>query len=113
MEKEIRNIVFYKFYTTNSETEEPELKWQACIFYKDGSVYNTDYEGGKEIACKFMDDNGIEDIRDIIDQKYIYRATGEEFTEMFQEFRTSDDPYQLNSEEVENVFPKSHKFLTG
>lgn len=111
MEKEIRNIVFYKFYTTNSETEEPELKWQACIFYKDGSVYNTDYEGGKEIACKFMDDNGIEDLRDIIDQKYIYRATGEEFTEMFQEFRTSDDPYQLNSEEVENVFPKSHKIL--
>lgn len=111
MKKEIRNIVFYKFHTTSSETNQPELKWQACVFYKDGSVYNTDFEGGKEIALKFMDDKGIENAEDIIDQKYIYRTTGEEFTEMFQEFRTNDDPYELNYEEKTKTHTKLNKIL--
>lgn len=111
MEKEIRNIVFYQFHTTSSETNQPELKWQACVFYKDGSVYNTDFEGGKEIALKFMDDKGIENEKDIIDQKYIYRTTGEEFAKMFQEFRTNDDPYQLNYDEKAKTHTKLNKIL--
>ncbi len=90
MEKEIRNIVFYKF------DSEDGRKWQVCFFYKDGSVYNTDYETGRDLAMKFMEDKNIEDLKQIIDKKYIYRVTGKEFSRMFQEFRTNDDPYKKN-----------------
>ena len=90
MEKEIRNIVFYKFDSEDGE------KWQVCFFYKDGSVYNTDYETGRDLAMKFMEDKNIEDLKQIIDKKYIYRVSGKEFSRMFQEFRTNDDPYKKN-----------------
>ena len=65
MEKEIRNIVFYKFDSEDGE------KWQVCFFYKDGSVYNTDYETGRDLAMKFMEDKNIEDLKQIIDKKNI------------------------------------------
>lgn len=90
MEKEIRNIVFYKFDSEDGE------KWQVCFFYKDGSVYNTDYETGRDLTIEFMDNNGIEELEDIIDKKYVYRVNGKEFSRMFQEFRTNDDPYNKN-----------------
>ena len=67
-----------------------------CFFYKDGSVYNTDYETGRDLAMKFMEDKNIEDLKQIIDKKYIYRVSGKEFSRMFQEFRTNDDPYKKN-----------------
>ena len=90
MEKEIRNIVFYKFDSEDGE------KWQVCFFYKDGSVYNTDYETGRDLTIEFMDNNGIEELEDIIDKKYVYRVNGKEFSRMFKEFRTNDDPYNKN-----------------
>ncbi len=92
MEKEIRNIVFYKF------DSEDGRKWQVCFFYKDGSVYNTDYETGKDLTTEFINNKGIENLKDIIDKKYVYRVNGEDFEEMFQEFRTNDDPF---NQEVE------------
>ena len=92
MEKEIRNIVFYKF------DSEDGRKWQVCFFYKDGSVYNTDYETGRDLTIEFMDNNGIEELEEIIDKKYVYRVNGKEFSKMFQEFRTNDDPYNKNVE---------------
>lgn len=90
MEKEIRNIVFYRF------DSEDGRKWQVCFFYKDGSVYNTDYETGRDLTIEFMDNNGIEELEEILNKKYVYRVNGEEFSEMFQEFRANDDPYKKN-----------------
>lgn len=92
MEKEIRNIVFYRFDSEDGK------KWQVCFFYKDGSVYNTDYETGRDLTIEFMDNNGIEELEDIIDKKYVYRVNGKEFSRMFQEFRTNDDPFNQNVE---------------
>ncbi len=88
MEKEIRNIVFYKF------DSEDGRKWQVCFFYKDRSVYNTDYETGRDLTIKFMDESGIENLNEIIDKKYVYRVEAKEFSEMFQKYRTSDNPYE-------------------
>lgn len=88
MEKEIRNIVFYKFDSEDGQ------KWQVCFFYKDGSVYNTDYETGRDLTIKFMDESGIESLNEIIDKKYVYRVEAKEFSKMFQKYRTSDNPYE-------------------
>lgn len=101
MNKDIRNIVFYKF-----ESEDESL-WQTCFFYTDGSILNTDYETGKEYTIEFLKEKGIDDLRKIIDKKYVYRATGNEFIKMFQRFRGSDDPYKLNfkiEKEKTNIF---------
>ncbi len=110
MNKEIRNIVFYKFESEN------ESLWQTCLFYTDGSILNTDYETGKEYTINFLNEKGIDDLRKIIDKKYVYRATGNEFIKMFQKYRRSDDPYKLNfkiEEEKTTIFSKLIASITA
>lgn len=93
--KQIKNLVFYTF---ESETGP---RTQACVFYEDGTVENTNYEIGKEYAVALYNQQiaEIENSNKINDKQYVYKVTGEEFEKKFQDFRTKDHPYEIVKEE--------------
>ena len=110
MKKEIKNIVFYTF---DSETGK---RTQACIFYTDGTVKNTDEAEGLENIKVLMNAKGIspEEFADIIDERYVYRVSGREFEKRFQEFRTKDEIYLEEPEETKKgSFKNFLKTITG
>lgn len=55
MNKQIANIVFYKFWDPTRE----EPMQQACIFYADGTVKNVLYEEGQELANQIADRKSV------------------------------------------------------
>lgn len=89
MEKEIKNIVFYTF---ESETGE---RTQACVFYTDGTVKNTNEEEGVEDVITLMKSKGIspKEYKRIINKHYVYKTTGEDLEEYFEEYLTKKEKY--------------------
>ncbi len=89
MEKEIKNIVFYDFIDENNETV-----IQTCIFYEDGTVFNTNEEEGKEIFAQFVNEKNLDSdtLKQYINQKYVFKMSGKDFESNFNNFRKSDKP---------------------
>ena len=85
MNKKIKNIVFYKFWDPTRE----EPMQQACIFYEDGTVKNTTYEEGQELANEVVAEEKVAtqaEFVKLINTKRIYALTGQEFERRFKEF---------------------------
>lgn len=85
MNKRIKNIVFYKFWDPTRE----EPMQQACIFYEDGTVKNTTYEEGQELANVIVAEEKVAtkaEFVKLINTKRIYALTGKEFENRFKEF---------------------------
>lgn len=89
MEKEIKNIVFYTF---ESETGK---RTQACVFYTDGTVKNTNEEEGAEDVITLMKSKGIgpKEYHKIVNKHYVYETTGEDFEEDFEEYLNKKEKY--------------------
>ena len=89
MEKEIKSIVFYTF---ESETGK---RTQACVFYTDGTVKNTNEEEGTEDVITLMKSKGIgpKEYHKIVNKHYVYETTGEDFEEDFDEYLNKKEKY--------------------
>ena len=89
MEKDIKNIVFYTF---ESETGK---RTQACVFYTDGTVKNTNEEEGVEDVITLMKSKGIgpKEYHKIVNKHYVYETTGEDFEEDFKEYLNKKEKY--------------------
>lgn len=89
MEKEIKSIVFYTF---ESETGK---RTQACVFYTDGTVKNTNEEEGIEDVITLMKSKGIglKEYHKIVNKHYVYETTGEDFEEDFDEYLNKKEKY--------------------
>lgn len=89
MKKEIKNIVFYTF---ESETGK---RTQACVFYTDGTVKNTNEEEGAEDVITLMKSKGIgpKEYHKIVNKHYVYETTGEDFEEDFEEYLNKKEKY--------------------
>ncbi len=84
MNKTIANVVFYKFWDPTRE----EPMEQACIFYTDGTVENTDYETGVDKAYELANVEKLTNVqfRSILNNERVFTLSGEEFERRFQEF---------------------------
>lgn len=94
MEKEIKNIVFYTF---ESETGK---RTQACVFYTDGTVKNTNEEEGAEDVITLMKSKGIgpKEYHKIVNKHYVYETTGEDFEEDFEEYLNKKEKYMAKKD---------------
>lgn len=85
MNKQIANIVFYKFWDPTRE----EPMQQACIFYADGTVKNVLYEEGQELANQIAKEEKIKtkaEFVKLVNTKRVYTMSGAEFERRFKEF---------------------------
>ena len=82
MNKEIANVVFYKFFGENGNSE------QACIFYTDGTTKNISLDEGIDIAYQLAAAEKINanQFRSMINKEKIYTMSGAEFKRRFHEF---------------------------
>ena len=83
MNKQIANVVFYKFYGERGEMQ------QAAVFYTDGTVKNVSHEEGLEAAYEIAKREKIKtkaEFANIINKKLIYTISGKELEKRFKEF---------------------------
>lgn len=84
MNTKIRNIVFYKFKENGVE------KTQACIFYENGEIVNTDYEGGIEACEEVVKERKItssDAFREMINNEIVHCVSDDEFVANFETYK--------------------------
>ena len=81
--KKIANIVFYKYL------EGGRTVTKACIFYKDGSVLDTNYETGIDACEEIVKERKITTrnaFQEMINKDIVHVMSGTEFEKSFQKF---------------------------
>lgn len=102
--KKIINIVFYNFYEENTE------KRAACIFYRDGSVANVDYEDGITACEQIVKERNItskDAFKQMINDEIVYVMSREDFINKYKEF-VNNEPIERETinEAVVEAMPK-------
>lgn len=95
--KRIANIVFYKF------KENGRIEKRACIFYNDGTVANTTYEGGIdacEIVIKERKITSRDAFKEMINREIIHVVTAKEFEKNFGKYVTHELITKAEAEDV-------------
>lgn len=85
MNKQIANVVFYKFW---DPTREDQMQ-QACIFYEDGTVKNVSHEEGLEAVYEIAKVDRIKTQSEFVktlNTKRVFTLSGQEFEKRFKEF---------------------------
>ena len=81
--KKIINIVFYNYYEENQE------KREACVFYNDGTIDETTYEGGIDACEEIVKQRKITStdvFREMINKDIVHVVTKEEFINNFDSY---------------------------
>lgn len=86
--KKINNLVFFRF------NGERERMYQACVFYKDGSVKMLSYDDGIKLVKELADENNVitkgdfkELFGNLVNKKLIHVVTGEYLEKNFKSFQ--------------------------
>ena len=101
--KKIINIVFYNFYENDKEQR------KACIFYRDGSVDQVEYEDGITACEEIVKQKNITSknvFKEMVNKEIVHVMSGEDFKNNFDKFVNHEliDREMIN-EVVEEAMP--------
>jgi len=103
--KKIINVVFYNYFNGNEEHRE------ACIFYRDGSVKSTNYDGGLDACEEIVKERNITStnvFKEMINKEIVHVMTAEEFKNRYESFVNHEViDKEMIDEVIEESMPKT------
>ena len=93
----IINIVFYNYYEDGKEVRE------ACVFYRDGSIKETTYEGGIDACEEIVKERNITStnvFKEMINKDIVHVVTKEDFISNFDSYVNHE---LIDEEMIDNV----------